>query len=432
MPDQVPDVVQVSIDRSGPDEVVWLRAGAVELGAVPALGGRILALRLTGHETLYRNDALLDERLHRRADHGPTPDGTMATWRNYGGDKTWPAPQGWDGPGQWAGPPDPVLDSGPYRWTVAEHGARARLTMTSGADPRSGLTIRRVVDVVSGSTAVTITHRLVNTGPRSVRWAPWNVLQLPGPVAGMGDGWYAGLDDNPVPVRGLLAGTGLPSWAIADNVVHVTAQDVVGKLALPGASGWLATVSGGHLVTQHFAVDPAGRYPDGGARAEVWLECPQERGIESLGGLRPTARILESEVLGPLVDLAPGEHTDLTVRLSMFRCTGSPRRVTPGGVVLRPLHVERSGHGLRLTGAFATVTDGRVLCRILAGDGTPIADQPSATAVAGGELNLDVRAQDRPDAAAVELTVVRPGTAEAVLDTAVIGLTPPGSGRISS
>ncbi|MCW3816408.1 DUF4380 domain-containing protein [Micromonospora sp. DR5-3] len=422
----------MTVDEAGPDEVVWLRAGAVELGAVPALGGRILALRLAGHETLYRNDALLDERLHRRADHGPAPDGTMATWRNYGGDKTWPAPQGWDGPGQWAGPPDAVLDSGPYTWTVAEHGGRARLTMSSAADPRSGLTIRRLVDVVDGSTTVTITHRLINTGPHPVRWAPWNVLQLPGPVAGTGDGWYAGVDDSPVPIRGLLAGTGLPSWALADGVVHVTGQDVVGKLAVPGASGWLATVSGGHLVTQHFAVDPAGRYPDGGARAEVWLECPQERGIESLGGLRPTARILESEVLGPLVDLAPGEHTDLIVRLSVLRCGAPPRRVTPGGVVLRHLHAARTGHGLQLTGAFATFTDGTVRCRLLGSDGAPIADRPVTAAVAGGELALDVRTEDHPDAAAVELAVVRPGSPDAVLDTAVISPPPVGSGRISS
>ena len=36
-------------------------------------------------------------------------------WKNYGGAKTWPAPQGWDGEGQWPGPPDPVLDSGTLR-----------------------------------------------------------------------------------------------------------------------------------------------------------------------------------------------------------------------------------------------------------------------------------------------------------------------------
>ncbi len=45
-------------------------------------------------------------------------DGTLAAWKNYGGDKTWPAPQGWETDDQWHGPPDPVLDSG--RYTVEE------------------------------------------------------------------------------------------------------------------------------------------------------------------------------------------------------------------------------------------------------------------------------------------------------------------------
>ncbi|GLY82171.1 DUF4380 domain-containing protein [Actinoallomurus iriomotensis] len=422
--------VEVSADTSGPDEVVWLRAGAIELGAVPALGGRVLALRLAGREVLYRNDALLDERLHRRPDHGPEPDGTMATWRNYGGDKTWPAPQGWDGPGQWAGPPDPVLDSGPYGWTVAEYGGRARLTMTSDADPRSGLTVVREVDVETGTSTVTVTHRLVNTGGRPVRWAPWNVLQLPGPVAG--DGWFAGVDDSAVPVRGLLAGTGLPKWTVDAGVARVEGQDVVGKLALPGASGWLATVSGGYTVTQHFAVDPAGLYPDDGARAEVWLECPQERGIESLGGLRPTARILESEVVGRLADLAPGEHTELTVRLSVCRSAGTPRRVRPAGVVLRDLTAENTATGVRLTGGYATFADGDVLCRVLGVDGRPLAERPVAAARAGGELSLDVRLTAQPGAHAVELRVARPMGPASALDNAMISPTLRDSGSTSS
>jgi hypothetical protein len=356
----------------------------------------------------------------------------MAAWRNYGGDKTWPAPQGWDGPGQWAGPPDPVLDSGPYRWTIAEYGDRARLTMTSGADPRSGLTIERVVDVVTGTTTVTVTHRLVNTGSRPVRWAPWNVLQLPGPVAGAGDGWFAGVDDTDVPVRGLLAGTGLPSWTVDAGVAQVTGQDVVGKLAVPGASGWLATVSGGYTVAQHFAVDPAGLYPDDGARAEVWLECPQERGIESLGGLRPTARILETEVLGPLADLAPGEHTELTVRLSVCRSDGSPCGVRPAGVVLRRLEAENTGTGLRLTGGFATFTDGDVVCRVLGADGRLLTERAAATAESGGELSLDVHVEAQPNAYAVELVVARPGVPAAALDTAMISPTLRDSGSTSS
>ena len=33
---------------------------------------------------------------------------------NWGGDKVWLAPQGWENEDQWPGPPDPVLDGGAY------------------------------------------------------------------------------------------------------------------------------------------------------------------------------------------------------------------------------------------------------------------------------------------------------------------------------
>jgi hypothetical protein len=231
-------------------------------------------------------------------------------------------------------------------------------------------------------------------------------------------------------------GLGVPLAVILTLVIGTAIGAFAGFLRaqynVPGASGWLATVSGGHIVTQHFAVDPAGLYPDDGARAEVWLECPRERGIASLGGLRPTARILESEVLGPLTDLASGEHTELTVRLSVCRCTGSPSAVRPAGVVLQRLRAERVGTALHITGRFATFSDGDVSYRLLGGDGQLLGEQAVATTVAGGELALDVRMEDRPGVRAVELAVSRPGVHAAVLDAAAITSSLRESGSTSS
>ena len=45
---------------------------------------------------------------------GKSGDGSLAAWKNYGGDKTRPAPQGWDNDEQWHGPPDPILDTSRY------------------------------------------------------------------------------------------------------------------------------------------------------------------------------------------------------------------------------------------------------------------------------------------------------------------------------
>jgi hypothetical protein len=66
-------------------------------------------------------------------------------WLNYGGDKLWPAPQGWDGEDQWPGPPDPVLDGGPYELAVIEaRGSQVAVRLTSREDPRSGIQSLRV------------------------------------------------------------------------------------------------------------------------------------------------------------------------------------------------------------------------------------------------------------------------------------------------
>lgn len=381
--------VLLRVDRDGPDEVVWLRTGPMEVGIVPALGGRILALRLGGHELLYRNDRLVDERLHRRPDQMPQLTTTMATWRNYGGDKTWPAPQGWDGPDQWAGPPDPVLDSGPYRWSATQHDGGGTVTMISEPDPRTGLTLERTVQVRPETTTVTVRSRLINTSSTARRWAPWNVLQLPSPRAGDAPGgWYAGLDDTPDPVQPLLAGTGLPSWSVADGVAFVPTQQVVGKLGLPGAAGWLVTVSAGHVLAQQFPVHPERHYPDGGSRAEVWLETPLTRPLAELGGLQPSANIVESEALGPLVDLGPGDSTDLTVALSVARGEGRPRGVTAAGVVLDPLVASTGGGRIDFSARLAATVTGPVTCAQHGTDGAVLAVDWIEAAVAGCETRL--------------------------------------------
>ncbi len=119
---------------------LWLDNGIVRLGFVPESGGRLLSVRVGPVELLWRNPLLLDDDLTPVGGHVLAPnDGRMGDWVNYGGDKTWPAPQGWDGPHQWAGPPDPVLDSGPYTVDATQDS----VTLTSGDDPRTGLRLTR-------------------------------------------------------------------------------------------------------------------------------------------------------------------------------------------------------------------------------------------------------------------------------------------------
>lgn len=282
---------------------LWLDNGLIRLGFVPELGGRLLSVRVGATELLWRNPLLLTDDLSPVGEHvfGPN-DGRMGDWVNYGGDKTWPAPQGGAGPGQWAGPPDPVLDSGPYTVdTTAD-----AVTMTSGDDPHTGLRLTRRFSLADRGYRLDLIA--TNVSDRPVRWALWNVTQFAG-----GGEVFVALRDHPAPVVDLVAGTGNPRSELTGGGALVPNQDVVGKLGFPGAAGSLSYIADGWRSTFSFAVDPAATYPDHGSPVEVWLEHPLPEPLAALGDLDPPARIVECEVLGPLTDLAPGAQTSLTI-----------------------------------------------------------------------------------------------------------------------
>ena len=105
-------------------KTIRLRNGLVELQVLPDIGGRIIQFKLGSKEFLWVNPRL--------AGKLPKPNGLAADggWFNVGGDKLWPAPQGWDSDRQWPGPPDAVLDGQPYRLERASRqtGSRCRST----------------------------------------------------------------------------------------------------------------------------------------------------------------------------------------------------------------------------------------------------------------------------------------------------------------
>jgi hypothetical protein len=281
--------------------VRWLERGDLRLGLVPELGGRLLSVQHRGVELLWRDTRLLDDSLHPRDDTTFRPNsGSMGDWVNYGGDKTWPAPQGWSGPHEWPGPPDPVLDSGGYLAYVSAD----LVTMVSRPDPRTGLQLSRTVALTGDGYELRLFAK--NTSSRTVRWALWNVTQLPG-----GGEVIAGL--RRPEVVALVAGTGTPRYTVDGDRLVVPPQDVVGKLGVPGAAGWV-TYGG---LTLSFDVDLSGEYPDAGSPLEIWLEHPLPAPLAELGGLNPPARIVELEVLGPVTTLEPGAQSGLVIRATV-------------------------------------------------------------------------------------------------------------------
>jgi hypothetical protein len=327
--------VTLSVDEGDDRPVVlWIDNGLLRLGFVPAAGGRLLSVRLRGQETLWRDRDLLDDALHPRDGHTVRAHGgDMSAWVNYGGDKTGPAPQGWSDSTEWAGPPDPVLDSGAYAWSTSTTAdGSLSLALESAPDPRSGLVIRRQFTLRPGESAYDVSLTATNSSAATVRWSLWNVTQRAADAPGAGGVWIAtehGRSTDPVP---LAIGTAAPRYSRGgEDVVHLPHQDVVGKLGLPDADGWLAHVSGGTATTQSFTAARGAEYPDGGSRVEVWMEHPISTPLAHLGGLQPRHRIVEIEVLGPLATLEPGASTHFDFRCGLSTGRDAVATVAPAG-----------------------------------------------------------------------------------------------------
>lgn len=306
-------------------EVVRVTNELLALTFLPQVGGRLISLQVAGAELLWRNPAWLRGDLSPVRPHRdwPATDGTMGSWVNVGGSKTWPAPQGWDGPGQWPGPPDPVLDAGPYAVEVAEGPIGTVISLTSADDPRTGLRVRREFTLPGADSWFSHVSTLTNTSTKGVRWSAWEVTQVATELGGeiVVD---VGADTDPLE---LLVAEGAPRSRTGHGGSRVPVQDVVAKLGFPHATGRVAwRRSDGACLVQEVRREPGADYPDGGCPVELWLQHPLPEPLEQFAGLHPDAHLVELETLSPLTDLRPGESVRHEVT---WRCS-APTRFTDG------------------------------------------------------------------------------------------------------
>ncbi|WP_225753494.1 DUF4380 domain-containing protein [Actinotalea sp. Marseille-Q4924] len=328
--------------------------GELSIVLLPGVGGRLMSLRArergaratAADELLWRNPEYLDADLRPvrpRSTWAPL-DGGMGSWANLGGSKTWPAPQGWSGPDEWPGPPDAVLDAGRWSTRVSVVGDAVAVTLTSPEDRRTGLRVERAFWLASAGTLLRQRTTFTNVSATTVRWAPWEVCQVDTATG-------AGLPleearvevDVEADVEAGRPHAGQPATApleIVQLVGRVEAQgpvagawrlpiaDVVGKLGFTDASGRLAYLRpDGAALELLFSPVRGATYPDGGARAELWFQCPQPEPLDGPGSLHPTAHLVELEVLAPLVPIAAG--ASVTQELLWSVTPADPRRARP-------------------------------------------------------------------------------------------------------
>jgi len=367
-------------------ESLAITNGLVEVQIVPQVGGRVIQFKLGDFEFLWVSPQLAGK---PPSSTGLAPDGG---WLNYGGDKLWPAPQGWGGGDQWPGPPDAVLDGGPYTATILPTGADVGgVGLTSQKDSRSGIQFTRDVSVRDGAAHVGFDTTMKNIDTKPRRWGIWQVTQI-NACNREGEGYNKEIRGwslvNPASIhpRGynvMFGAADNPSFSIdpATKMFSANYQRLVGKACLDNTAGWVAVVDGtaGYVFVERFTPSPDKKYPDK-ASVEFWLNgagkiVTGDKIVDIKDDPVATPPYIESEILSPFAELKPGESYSFHLDWFAARIGGNYPVLdcTPVGVTCRPLTAKAAAdRTVRLTGRFGVFYTAHAALVTLDGDGKDI------------------------------------------------------------
>lgn len=280
---------------------------AVEI--VPEWGGRLMGFRFQGRNLLFANPLFSE---------GAPSDAQKGGWFNYGGEKIWPAPQGWDDPQrQWAGPPDPVLDGGVYQ--VVDQ-TEDSVSLASPIDPKTGLQIFRTIHLVPKEARVEISATFRNHADEHRKWSIWPVVQVAIPT---------GACEATVPVAGgtwrILHGlVNNPQFVQEGEMLRVRYQRLVGKVGVSAPADWAAfsDLERGIVLVARAESPMEGAFPDA-MPVQIWTSG---RGaFYSRGALkvmsddeRENPRYLELELFSPMAMIPP--KGEMRFRYSLAAC----------------------------------------------------------------------------------------------------------------
>ncbi len=351
-------------------KVYRLSNGLISLYIAPEIGGRAIQLTLGGHHYFFVNKALAGKILPK------SQNNLKAGWANYGGDKVWPAPEGWMNDHEWPSIPYYILDGSPFQSAVVKNTPEeVAVRVTSPPDPRTGVEFARTFHVYAGTTRVTVEQVMRNISRRRIRWGIWHLIQNDTSDAAdpskPNPDFYVYIPINPHSMfpRGFYNPYGdvrNPSYHAIDHrrMLRVHYRYEVGKVAADSNAGWFAIENGQKNLTliESFKYFPNKKYPDN-ASVESWNDGPGtiSRGpfFQTLpNDLEKTPYFCETEVLSPLATLDPGQQYEFTVHWAPTRAPNPVRKAVWAGAISQPLRAKISARQVTLKGAFGVFLPG--------------------------------------------------------------------------
>jgi hypothetical protein len=267
----------------GWERALTLGNGRVEAVVVPAIG-RIMQFRRVGKATPFWEDPAL---------RGKAPDPGSSEWGNFGGDKTWPAPQGeWDRQAGRAWPPPAAFDSMPVEAFVR----RDTVVLVSPVDRHYGIRTERVISLPHDAPEMQVVTTYEKISGDPVRVGVWIITQLGDPV-----GVYAPI---PAPTRfpegfNRQSGDVLPAGLRVEGRLLSLRRDPRKSTKIGTDTDRLLWVGPEEMLLIESPRVAGGEYPDQQSSAEVYTNPDPKTYVEL-------------EMLGPLHDLKPGDRLSQT------------------------------------------------------------------------------------------------------------------------
>ncbi|MDX2030891.1 MAG: hypothetical protein SF339_09500 [Blastocatellia bacterium] len=262
----------------------------MEAVIVPSIG-RVMQFRFRGEKSgpFWENGALV----------GRAADAESKDWLNFGGDKTWPAPQAdWPAVAGRAWPPPRAFDSMAVEAVVSGDWVE----MVSPVDPQYGIRTRRQVRLEPKGAGMTIRtiYEKVEGEPRKV--SVWVITQLKDPAAVF----------VPLPKRSIFSeGYGRQSKELPADLrrdeggLWMTRSPKV-STKIGTDAGRLLWIGEREALLIDSAREAQGEYPDQGSSAEVYTNPDP-------------AAYVELEMLGPLREMKRGDRIERVNRYTLFR-----------------------------------------------------------------------------------------------------------------
>jgi hypothetical protein len=285
------------VEYSGRD--AWrLTDGKTEAIVVPALGRLMSFRRVGGENWLWDNS----DAARKSSGKG---------WKNWGGDKTWLAPQarwnelggkaGWPPPREWDGAPfqSQILSGGKLKiWGPVSPVTGTRISRVFYHDENGDFVVEQTVSKVEGAAIEASIWSVAQVASKYL-----NAVFLPLSQASAYENGFRWLNEKPG------AEVSPMPRAVAPNVLQVVPAGVAFKIGTDAPRATIAAMRGTEVLMLKSA-RPDGIYPDG-QTSDNGLPIELFNSGDAINGY------VELELLSPLLQFKSGERRTHAVRWSV-------------------------------------------------------------------------------------------------------------------